>query len=217
MDFFSDYFKKITEELISIDTVVLDEALNLILDVDKKSKKVILVGNGASSTIASHISVDLTKNAGIRAINFNEADLITCFANDYGYEKWVEKAFEFYADEGDIAILISSSGESDNIVNAAIKARELDMGIITLSGFNPDNPLRQLGDINLWLDSKVYNEVEAVHNIWLLAIVDKISLCKKDLSEAAATLSAKLSSITMGLGLANHHISTEISGMNFDR
>ena len=91
------------------------------------------------------------------------------------------------------------------------------MGIITLSGFNPDNPLRQLGDINLWLDSKVYNEVEAVHNIWLLAIVDKISLCKKDLSEAAATLSAKLSSITMGLGLANHHISTEISGMNFDR
>ena len=56
------------------------------------------------------MAVDLTKASGIRAVNFNEADLITCFANDYGYEHWVEKALDFYADPKDVVILISSSG-----------------------------------------------------------------------------------------------------------
>jgi len=55
---------------------------------------------------ASHVAVDFFKAASIRAINFYEADLITCFANDYGYENWVEKALETCADEGDLAILI---------------------------------------------------------------------------------------------------------------
>ena len=47
--------------------------------------KILFAGNGGSAAIASHCAVDLTKAAGLRSINFNEADLITCFANDYGY------------------------------------------------------------------------------------------------------------------------------------
>ena len=61
----------------------------------------------------------MTKIGQIRTVNFNESDLITCFANDYGYENWVSKAIEFYSDKGDIVILISSSGESQNMINAA--------------------------------------------------------------------------------------------------
>ena len=72
-----------------------------------------------------HVSVDFTKVGGVRTINFNEADLITCFANDYGYENWVSKALEFYGDDGDLVILISSSGTSKNIVNAAKNAKEI--------------------------------------------------------------------------------------------
>ena len=60
--------------------------------------KVIIVGNGGSAAMASHVSVDFTKAAQLRSINFNEADLITCFGNDYGYENWVAKALEAYAD-----------------------------------------------------------------------------------------------------------------------
>ena len=48
----------------------------------------------------------------IRMVNFNEADLITCLANDYGYEQWMAKAIEIYGDDGDQVILISSSGSS---------------------------------------------------------------------------------------------------------
>jgi len=122
--------------------------------------------------MASHVAVDFTKAAGIRAINFNEADLITCFSNDYGYEHWVAQALEAYADSGDMTILISSSGKSQNILNAAEKAKNMGLSVITVSGFSPNNPLRKLGDLNLWVDSSEYNIVEMTHHIWLVAIID---------------------------------------------
>ncbi len=124
--------------------------------------------------MASHVSVDLTKNAGIRSVNFNEADLITCFANDYGYKDWIAKAIEFYADSNDCAILISSSGSSLNILSGALEAKQRGLRVITFSGFSPDNPLRGFGNINFWVESNQYNVVEMTHQTWLLSIVDRI-------------------------------------------
>ena len=91
--------------------------------IDKKNK-VMIFGNGGRSAISSHFSVDLTKNAKIRCDNFNEAGIITCFANDYGFEHWAEKAVDFYGDKGDLIIVISSSGESKNMLNAVYAARK---------------------------------------------------------------------------------------------
>jgi D-sedoheptulose 7-phosphate isomerase len=129
--------------------------------------------------MASHLSVDLTKSAKIRAINFNEADLLTCFANDYGYENWAARALEAYADKNDLVILISSSGRSLNIINGAVQARQMGLLIITLSGFGESNPLSILGDINFWCDSSHYNIVEMTHYVWLLSIVDYIIHCRE--------------------------------------
>ena len=141
----------------------------------QSGKKIILVGNGGSAAMASHVAVDFTKAAGIRAINFNEADLITCFANDYGYEHWVVKALDAYADLGDVVILISSSGKSPNIVKGAEKAKNMGLSVITVSGFLSDNILRKLGDLNLWVDSSEYNIVEMSHHVWLVAIIDYLT------------------------------------------
>ena len=138
------------------------------------NKKVIFCGNGGSAAMASHCAVDLTKNAGVKAINFNEADLITCFANDFGYEHWISNALKFYAEEGDILVLISSSGKSQNVINAAEYAKKNGIKIVTFSGFDNDNPLKSLGELNFWVDSHAYNIVEMTHHIWLLAIVDMI-------------------------------------------
>ena len=137
--------------------------------------KAIVAGNGGSAAIASHIAVDLTKAAQTRAISFNEASLITCLGNDFGYERWVERALEYYAVPGDVAILISSSGSSPNIVHAAEEAKRLGLQTITLTGFDPGNPLRSLGDVNLWVDSDIYNFVETTHQAWLASIVDRLS------------------------------------------
>tara|TARA_B100000886_G_scaffold330980_1_gene282028 strand:+ start:325 stop:900 length:576 start_codon:yes stop_codon:yes gene_type:complete len=176
-DFLENYFREITE-LISNSSKVINDLIDIkktILLASKRGKKIIIVGNGGSSAIASHFSVDLTKNANIRCINFNEPDLITCFSNDYGYDHWIEKAVEFYGDEGDVFIGISSSGSSKNILNGCYAARKMNFSsVITFSGMNNNNPLRKLGDVNLWLDSKAYNHIENIHQLWLLAVVDLI-------------------------------------------
>ena len=147
----------------------------VLAEASRVGKKTILVGNGGSAAIASHVAVDLTKNAGIRAVNFNEADLITCFANDYGYEHWLAKAIELYGEPGDVLIAVSSSGQSRNILEACQAARRRGVAsIVTFSGFSPENPLRGLGDHNFWVESKAYNLVELTHLFWLLALVDLI-------------------------------------------
>ena len=176
-EFIQKYLKDFAN-LISLSSEITADLVcvkDVLVTASDNGKKVIIVGNGGSSAMASHVSVDLTKNAGIRCINFNENDLITCFANDYGYEKWVEKAVEFYGDEGDVFIGISSSGSSENILNGCLAARKKNFSkVITLSGMQDENPLRQLGDINLWANSMDYNHIENIHQIWLLAVVDLI-------------------------------------------
>ena len=172
---FFDIFNGLLNKAInSIDNNLLVETAEILKEVKVSGKKIIVVGNGGSAAMASHVAVDLTKAAGCRAVTFNEADLLTCFANDYGYENWVERALKFYADKGDVVILISSSGTSKNIVNGANWAKQNGLKIITLSGFNSENPLKKIGDINLWVDSKGYNIIEMAHHIWLVSIVDYI-------------------------------------------
>ena len=86
-DYFSQYFETISRGLKSIDSAQLEQAATMVWATHQSGKKIIVVGNGGSAAMASHVAVDFTKAAGIRAVNFNEADLITCFANDYGF--WV--------------------------------------------------------------------------------------------------------------------------------
>ena len=133
-----------------------------------------IMGNGGSAAMASHVAVDFSKNAKIRMVNFNEADLITCLANDYGYEHWMAKAVEIYGDTDDAVILISSSGSSANVVNAAKTSKERGHKVITFTGFDENNPLKSSGDLNFWVDSRAYNIVEMVHHIWLLAVCDSV-------------------------------------------
>ena len=87
----------------------------------------------------------------------------------------MEKAVHFFGDAGDLLIMISSNGRSENILNGVKSARKGNFkAVVTLSGFAEDNPLRQLGDINLWINYRAYNFVENIHQVWLLAIVDLI-------------------------------------------
>ena len=176
-NFLTSYFRDLSQ-LIEPDQITLEKLILLkkkMVEVHKDGKKTLIFGNGGSAAMASHFSVDMTKNAGIRCVNYNEADLITCFANDFGFENWVAKAVELYGDAGDLLILISSSGKSLNMIKAVESARKVKFSsVATFSGFKEDNPLNTSGDISLWVNSKAYNFVENTHQIWLLSLVDLI-------------------------------------------
>ena len=174
--FLNNYFETL-KKLIDPEKYIsdLESVKNILKETHQKGKKTMIFGNGGSAAIASHFSVDLTKNAGIRCTNYNESDLLTCFSNDFGYEEWVKKSIDFYSDKGDSIILISAGGNSQNMVNAAKFVKEKNIGkIITFTGNDKNNKLSKLGDINIWVDSKSYNHIENVHQILLLSLVDLI-------------------------------------------
>ena len=157
----------------------IESVCSLILDQSGKGKKLMFVGNGASASIASHMSTDYWKNGGMRAIAFNDSSLLTCISNDYGYEHVFEKPIEMFADEGDILMAISSSGKSENIFRAAKAARAKKCSVITFSGFAPDNPLSQLGDFNFYVASPEYGPVEIIHLSICHCICDTIVQTKQ--------------------------------------
>src|SRR4051812_27842814 len=140
----------------------------------ERGGRVIFIGNGGSAGIAAHLAIDLSKNASVPAICFSDASMITCLANDYGFEHWLSHAVRLHARAGDCLVAISSSGRSKNIINAVAKARGVGLDVITLSGMTVDNPLRELGDINYWVDSRSYNIVETAHQFWMMAAIDLV-------------------------------------------
>lgn len=135
-------------------------------------RKLMFIGNGGSAGICSHMATDYSKNGNMRALAFNDGAMLTCLANDLGYENVFAKQIDLHAAEGDLLIAISSSGRSKNILEGVAMARRRNCRIVTLSGFGADNPLRKQGDINFYLASDQYGYVEIGHLAICHAILD---------------------------------------------
>jgi D-sedoheptulose 7-phosphate isomerase len=174
-NFYRPYFQEYADLAFSGSLYkTLDEFKSMALEVKAGDSKLIFAGNGASAAISAHAAVDFTKQAKIRGITFNEADLITCFSNDYGYENWMSEAIKAYAKKSDAVVLTSVSGESPSIVNAAITAKSLGLKVVTFTGRDSNNALKSHGDVNFWVDSHAYNIVECIHMIWVTTVIDAI-------------------------------------------
>lgn len=143
-------------------------------------RKVIFVGNGGSAAIASHQAIDYWKNGGMRAIAFNDPALLTCVGNDFGYPHVFEKPIAMFADKGDVLIAISSGGRSENILRAVAAGIQAGCRVMTLSGFEPDNPLRSRGELNFYVPSDSYGYVEITHLAVCHCIVDTIMAARSE-------------------------------------
>jgi D-sedoheptulose 7-phosphate isomerase len=150
--------------------------------------KLIFVGNGGSAAIASHMATDYSKNGNIRSLALNDGSMLTCLGNDLGYDQVFAKQIELHARPTDLVIAISSSGRSQNILNAVKAARAAECSVVTLSGFTSDNPLRSLGDINFYLASDRYGFVEIGHLTICHAVLDFI--CGLRVPKARSTATA---------------------------
>ena len=170
----SQFAAELIAEISKINLQVVSSACELVNSVHSQGGQIFLIGNGGSAGIASHVAVDLTKAWGRPAVTFHDPSLLTCYTNDYGYDKGHATMVDEFVKTMDLCIFISSSGNSPNIVNAAKCAQEKGTKVISLSGFDEANSLNNIGDIRFWVNSHNYNVVETVHQIWLLSVVEQL-------------------------------------------
>lgn len=162
--------------LIDSGLVGIDEGVNIVIDMLNRAqinnKKVMVVGNGGSAGIAMHTLADYANAGGFKTVDFYGPALVTCLSNDYGYENVFAKSIEMFAEAGDMLFAISSSGQSPNILMAAEMAKNCGCKIVTFSGFEGNNPLRNMGNLNFYVPSTHYGFVELSHQILIHCILD---------------------------------------------
>ena len=136
--------------------------------------RVIILGNGGRNSVASHISQDYMKFRGKKVSILSDPSMLTMLTNDFGYENAYQKFLEYYVESDTLVIIMSSGGESENMLNAQewCEVNQIDYGVLT--GFSPDNSLRKRATNALWnyyISSEDYGVVECVHQIFLHGVV----------------------------------------------
>ncbi|PIQ25972.1 phosphoheptose isomerase [bacterium (Candidatus Blackallbacteria) CG17_big_fil_post_rev_8_21_14_2_50_48_46] len=169
-----EIFQAELKSLIDLIQAIRSDELQAAADLIRKTPgKLIILGNGGSNGVASHMAEDYTNNFK-PTLCFSDAAFMSCFANDFGWENAFQRWLQNFALPGDTLILISSSGASRNILNCAEWAIANGYPLISLSGFKPENPLRQLGDVRFYVESQSYKDVELMHAIILHTILEAL-------------------------------------------
>ena len=177
----TSFFNKINTLLMNLYSQKQNEVFRFsILDSIKstinQNKNIITIANGGSSAIASHFTTDLVKNLNARALFLSDHGLLTCLSNDYGYDQAAVEYIKRFSTHGDTVILISSSGKSQNIINAAKFCTLEKISCFGLGGFGATSSLSKLlqpGN-SLQINSENYNVIELMHLAVLLDIVEDL-------------------------------------------
>ncbi len=193
MSFYQSYVQQVNQAAANVEVSTDSNSLNaeqgmrrwcdMTIQLRDNGHTMHFIGNGASASMASHMSADACKNGELRSSCFNEISLLTAIANDVSYEEAFAVPIRRFGKPGDILIAISSSGNSPNIIAAINAARDLDMHVITLSGMSPDNRARQGGHLNFYVPAQDYGVVESSHQVILHSWLDQY------LTESKATRS----------------------------
>jgi D-sedoheptulose 7-phosphate isomerase len=160
---------------VAVETCI-SEILTLLRNLRTRKGSLYVIGNGGSAAVAGHSVTDFLNVAQLRATTLHDPALMTCMANDFGFENAFARIISVIAKPDDVLIAISSSGNSQNIRNAVLKMRELSGFALTLSGFASTNPLRKLGDMNVWLNTTDYGMAEIGHQFFLHNIADRLRI-----------------------------------------
>ncbi|MBC2606938.1 SIS domain-containing protein [Pelagicoccus albus] len=139
-------------------------------------RNMFLCGNGASAAFANHMALDWTKAGGVPTFSFSDSALLTAMGNDLGYEQAFSAPLSWYAKSGDLLVVISSSGNSPNILKSIEVARSKGMEVFSFTGMSPDNKARTLGDMNFYVPAETYGITESAHqallHVWLDKFID---------------------------------------------
>ena len=137
-------------------------------------KRIIILGNGGSNSVASHISQDYMKFHKKKVSILSDPSMITMLTNDFGYEFAYQKFLEYYVEDDTLVVIISSGGESPNMLKCVDWCEDNKISYGVLTGFKNDNTIRTVAKNALWnyhIDSSSYGVVECVHQIFLHGVV----------------------------------------------
>lgn len=143
---------------------------NALRSLGAEGKKALIFGNGGSAADAQHFAAELIhrvekKSIGLRAIALHsDTSVTTAIGNDEGFERIFSMQIEVLADPGDLAIAISTSGNSTNILEALRAARRRKCSTVGLLGRNGGDAL-ELCDLALVVDNESTPRIQEVHGM----------------------------------------------------
>lgn len=160
-------------------TPQIEEAANLVINALKNKRKILLAGNGGSASQASHIAAEFTgrykiERKGMPAISLSsDMSAITAIGNDYGFDAIFERQLEALGNEGDVLILLSTSGNSSNIIKAAEKAKKMGIKTIALLG-KDGGKMKNKSDVEIIIPSDNIPRIQEAH-IMIMHIICEIA------------------------------------------
>ncbi len=171
------YEEELSQAIKALDDTEMDKAVSLLLDAYRGDQQIFIFGNGGSATTANHFVCDFGKNAikgdkrrfRILSLSDNIAK-ITALGNDIAYAEVFREQMKNLMRPGDVAIAISASGTSPNVVNACEYARQIGGKVIALAGFS-GGKIADMADAAFVSDMKSYERIEDLHLIILHMIV----------------------------------------------
>ena len=182
LDTIKSYHAEFTKICSAFDLEALSKASEVVAKHYAADKQIFTAGNGGSAALAIHLAADFGKNVAgpndkqprILSLCCNSAT-ITAIGNDCGYDKTFSFQLRNLMNPGDLVVLISSSGNSPNIIEAAKYAKEGGATVLGLTGFS-GGKLKELADVSLHVPCNVYELVEDAHSFFCHAIV---TACKR--------------------------------------
>jgi D-sedoheptulose 7-phosphate isomerase len=150
---------------------------DLLVDAIKNGGKIISCGNGGSMCDAMHFAEELSgryreDRKALPAIAISDASHITCTGNDYGFDYIFSRYVEAIGNKNDVLFAISTSGNSKNIINAIIAAKEKGMRVIGLTG-KDGGKMAELCDVEIRAPFSTYSDrVQEIHIKIIHSLID---------------------------------------------
>jgi D-sedoheptulose 7-phosphate isomerase len=184
--YLDDYVTNLQQTLAQVDSDQLNGTLESLRVATLNGKRIYVCGNGGSAAIADHLCCDWSKGTQLKglptlktqSLSSNVA-LLTACANDFGFEKSFSQQLELFGEKGDVLLAISSSGNSENILQAVAKAKEKFMVTIGLSGFT-GGQLKSVCDLSLHVNFQNYGLVEDAHQVLMHVLAQFFTLKRRE-------------------------------------
>jgi phosphoheptose isomerase len=168
-EFIADYYGRFAQALEAFDKAPLSGVLKVFDEVVAAGGTLWVAGNGGSAAISNHTCCDMTKGTHVEGREVVRCQslaanvpLMTAIANDISYEDVFSRQVDYYAKPGDAVLLVSSSGNSPNVVKACQLASQRGIPTIAFVGFK-GGKLKELANHCVWVPVENYGIVEDVH------------------------------------------------------